>query len=329
MKFQSGKISGLLINTGDQVTKVIHSINKTDTVVISQGYGTNCVLPLRFLAYVVPIWHLLEQLPNASAELYFALHGVLRANPHLLKKAAEHSIHLMIEAICSYGYVQHSTVTRHVHIYVDRDISGDHHALNTIEKLTDLAMIVGEQDSTISSFFNKRGGRAAYRYAAEHILYMRDPVELESCALPYLVMGMSQNLHHLIMVGGPSEKIFYKLRKIVAEQLKTHNQWQSHQFHTPIGDPPSYHHQPGEPLWEERATLPAGVHGVLELYRTVSATFGTQTATLRDFITLLIDAGNMNDFPLAQQWAREFLTDKLSVAVLNQLQAGWDRIRYL
>lgn len=52
------------------------------TLEVVQGYGVAYTVPLRLLAYVVPVLHLVRQLPPTVVHLYTATGGVLRANPH-------------------------------------------------------------------------------------------------------------------------------------------------------------------------------------------------------------------------------------------------------
>lgn len=96
MKFDSSKIAGLFVNEKDVVGNTIRGIEVRERIVVAQGFGVDEEVPLRFLAYVVPVLHLARQLPkSASVEFYFALEGVLRANPYVEEARVRESAYTM------------------------------------------------------------------------------------------------------------------------------------------------------------------------------------------------------------------------------------------
>ncbi len=162
---------------------------------------------------------------------------------------------------------------------------------------TNAAVPIFKQDEQINTFANKRGGDSALRYMVEHLLYMRDPImtSIEANKL-LMVPRMCTDFDHLIMVGGPSEKIFYKFRQEVLRRHGSHSKWQSHQFFTPIGDPPPYHWQQGEPIIGD--TMPETYGGLFTKLRTLPGEDGKQKNLLRDYAILLQDLAGVSDFKL-------------------------------
>ena len=130
----------------------------------------------------------------------------------------------------------------------------------------------------------------------EHLFYMRDPIILPNKKdTPILVSGMSKNQSHLIMIGGPSEKIFWKFRKDMVAHFGAHTEWASHQFFTPVGDPPTYHYFDGEPSINGHS-LPTSVCELLSGLKEIPNDFGKAKNVIRDYGVLLQDFSLVEKF---------------------------------
>jgi hypothetical protein len=139
------------------------------------------------------------------------------------------------------------------------------------------------------------------------------------------------NMNEEIMIGGPAEKIFYRFRKKLESILGVHQQWRSHQFFTKVGNPPTYHVQPGEPFWEQRYELPLRA---TELLRAVGCQVpvgqGINGAVVRDLMVLFADAGGASDVAAITSSYRKARDGKPIPENHEQvLQFGWDVIRSL
>lgn len=254
MKFRSDEISGLLQNPGDQVGNLIRSLSPQTPIILCQGYGVDDSVPLRILAYVVPVLRLARQLPkHTTIELYWATKGVLRANPERDAHKLEQSGRLARELIASYIESFHSNLYPQVRFLEDADASA--HTERAVSGLLPTARLIANDIPSIGSFAEKRGGERALRYMVEHALYMRDPLIVDGGPLPLLVSGMEQPVRkHLIMIGGPSERVFWKLRQELLNRLQAHTDWQSHQFFTKVGETPPYMVRDDEYWGDFRAT---------------------------------------------------------------------------
>lgn len=332
MRFDSSKIKGLFSNEKDCVGETIRGIHHTQRVVVAQGFGVKEEgIPLRFLAYIVPVLHLLKQLPESTtAEFYTACHGVCRVNGFRLDHIAPH-VSAMREAVIQYAVCVHPGYSGRIRFLEDRSIENDPSTKDFIASLATEVESLCRQDERIWKFVEDRDGAASLQYMVEHALYMRDPLEVVR-EEHWLVPGMASDMQHVIMVGGSSEKIFYDVRQLLCRAVGTHSKWSSHQFFTPVGGrPPTYHPQPGEPLWTDRKLLPRDVRGVLHSAHTISNEQGERREVVRDLLALLLDAGQTLSFselkPSLARIAAE--NGELPAEIQVILQRGWDVLRSL
>lgn len=329
LKFDSNRIIGLFNNEGDAVGNIVRSIGVDDKVVLSQGLGAPkgpYEMPLRLLAYVVPVLHLLKQLPrSAIAEIYIAAWGTIRANQMTDLD--------LISRVLSAGAVMRRLIEAYVHeVHCDlepqvRTLQDDRPSLGSeraIAALEGYGQELCSTDESVKNFVTKRGGQSAVRYMIEHALYMREPlVSLEGYNW-LLVPGMSLDMKHLIMVGGPAEKIFYKMRQHLRDKDGVHSRWTSHQLWTSIGDPPTYSPQLGEPLWPPLDDLSRQLRD----YSRASNT-NSPTNLIRDFLILLADAASQKDFRVKDLARRIAQGGEVDVANMEWMRRGWEVVRKL
>ncbi|MBT3817635.1 MAG: hypothetical protein HOE80_02325 [Candidatus Magasanikbacteria bacterium] len=331
MRFRSDAIAGLLVNTSDIVGKTIRSIPIDEKVTLSVGCGVkDSGIPLRFLAYIIPALHLLKQLTQQTKlEVYLALEGVLRVNGMDEAKTRANA-NKMARLVIEYVKTFHPKVAGQVDVLFDRKIEFGSKLDQQIDGLTTELSRLTSSVEPIQKFVEARNGAQSLRYMAEHTLYMRDPL---CCLLPLednlLVPMASTGMVHVIMVGGPAEKVFHKARTALMGQLPTHDRWKSNQFFTQIGSPPSYHPQDGESLYGDE--LPSNVADLFDsILKNVSTNRGVQKGVMRDMLVLLIDSGAGNTF---QQVGRLSGTlrrgGKIDTEIAHLLQDGWNRLRTL
>jgi len=295
MKFKDELITNVLSNNGNSIGNTIRSLSPTEKMVIAQGYGVSAQVPTRFLAYAVPVLRLASQFPQTTTiEFYFATHGVFRANGNHYFESGE-TMRVLLTAYITTFYPQLSSQVR---ILEDAPLKND--AREAINLLFEYAKIVVANNPQISQFITKRGGDSALMYMLEHILYMRDPILVNGRPNQILLVPeMSTNNKHVIMIGGPAEKIFYQLRQGVLELSGSHAQWKSYQFFTPLGDPPTYHTQVGEPVIGD--TLPGHVRELLDYLYQLKNDWGKQKNLVRDYVTLLQDCAGVEKFLLPHE----------------------------
>lgn len=293
MKFRSDLIHQILNNESNCIENTIRAIRPDKKIVIAQGYGAHAKMPVRFLAYAVPTLRLAAQMPQtAQVELYIAAKGSARANEAYYQS----NMYAMAWMLQRYVDEYHSNVTKQVRILGDTGNITEC-AEKLIDDLMETAIGVANTDTQLGDFIAKRGGKRSLRYMVEHLLYMRDPIktEIESIRL-LMVPGMSVDFDHLIMIGGPSEKIFWRLRQEILKRYGSHEKWQSHQFFTPIGDPPPYHWYEGEPILGE--ILPEKVNDLFSLLTKLPGEMGKQKNLVRDYVVLLQDLARVETFHL-------------------------------
>ena len=293
MKFRSELIHQILNNESNCVENTIRAIRPEKRIVIAQGYGAHAKIPIRFLSYAVPTLRLAAQMPQtAQVELYIAAKGSARANEAYYQS----NMYTMAWLLQRYVDVHHPNIAKQVRILGDTGNITEC-AEKLIDNLMETAIGVADSDAQLGDFIAKRGGKRSLRYMVEHLLYMRDPVKTEiECIRLLMVPGMAVDFDHLIMVGGPSEKIFWRLRQEILKRYGSHAKWQSHQFFTPIGDPPPYHWYKGEPTLGD--VLPEKVNDLFYLLTALPGEMGKQKNLVRDYLVLFQDLAGVEKFQL-------------------------------
>ena len=345
--------------------------NRGGRITLANAEGLKGV-PLRLPAYAIPGLHLMRQLPkSALLQLYIAGEGWLRANGRRVKGQGWYSlpeglimtdraVQVVLE---TYHKRFHSGIE--VEIDMEPQLEYDSALDRVIEYLCGIGQEVAAADQSIARFVEARGGQPALRYMVEHALYMRDPVDLRledepfresdmqvherqlsamACRghHPYPLPGRQEGRptlidwtgeKHLVMIGGPAEKIFWRMRQGLLDRIGRHQDWQSHQLWTPVGNPPTYHLQEGEPTWDDRKDRPGRVEDMLqEVCQAVNPEFGTRENVLRDLLILLADAGGFTQFSVLNEVRNcmvRGVLPQVDEGIRRVLQLGWDRIRVL
>mgnify|MGYP001576600709 CR=1 FL=1 len=293
MKFRADLIKNILHNQESCIENAIRPINPFERVVIAQGYGASLQVPRRFLAYAVPVLRLASQMSEmTTVEFYFATHGVQRANGIYHKE----SLSKMQKELSWLVNIYYPRLSNRVRILEDVPLSSD--ANKVIDALFVSAKKVAETNPQIKQFVSNRGGENAIRYMLEHLIYMRDPIMVDGQPnTELLVPEMATDCNHVIMVGGPAEKIFWHFRQEMLKECGSHTKWKSHQFFTSIGDPPTYHPHEGEPLMD-------GVyfnHNLFKWLEKLQSEFGKQNNLIRDYSVLLQEFAKVQVFKLPHE----------------------------
>lgn len=330
MKFNSTAIAGLFVNDGDHIGHSMRAIRPEQKVIISQGYGmTDKGVPLRALAYLVPVLRLLELLQESvTAEVYFAKSGILRANGSD-SAPIDLNFELLENLMRMYISRVHPSLGGRVRIICDA--SPEPSVDSLINELAESNADLASDEEPIRRFLEKRGGQNALRYMVEHSIYMRDPIDfgLDPRTVK-LVPDMLMDMDYVIMVGGPAEKVFHRFRSKLVARSKTHGLWQSLQFFTCIGDIPTYHLKEGETAWQDRCLLPTEATSALRaLVENIPNDFGARKDIVRDMVFLLLDAGGTANFNICGVPKLVLTEGILPRECLHCLQTGWELVRSL
>lgn len=293
LKFRGDEeTASLFLNPGDHIGKTIRSIKVTERIDLTQGYGVSSKVPLRFLAYALPLFSLAKQLRNVRLIFYFALEGVKRANglENGEGEMLSENVALMQKLLGRYISTFHPEMKEKTFILTDAPL--DQRAKACVQGFLDQGRNIAASIPSIRRFIERRAGEASLHYMIEHSLYMRDPLLFEGDLLPLLVPDMDYNTDHIIMVGGGAEKVFWEFRKALQASCNGHSYWQSHQFFSTVGDHPPYHYQEGEPCIKDE--LPPTIEGFTALLEGIPDNFGRQRAIRKDYVLLLQDTGGYN-----------------------------------
>ncbi len=300
MKFRSDSISNILHNQQNIVGNAIQHLSLDKKIMVAQGYGVSKDVPIRFLSYSIPVLRLARELPStAKIVFYFAKEGVMRANRIIDSQQINdfnESLFLMQKFLKDYIRQFHSNLRQEVEIV--NDIVTTTEVDNAIEHFFPFAKDIYEKNQTIRNFISKRGGESGLRYMLEHAFYMRDPIRYQNSILPNLVPEMKSGFDAIIMVGGLAEKVFFEFRKELIKRTEMHSGWESYQFFTPIGDPPTYHIQQGEPSLKLMDISENSFDELLQRVKRVPNEFGKQRNLVRDYIILLQDIVGVDRFEI-------------------------------
>ncbi|OGI94339.1 hypothetical protein A3A03_03310 [Candidatus Nomurabacteria bacterium RIFCSPLOWO2_01_FULL_40_18] len=299
MKFRSDLIKNILNNQESCIENVIRPISHFERVVIAQGYGASSQVPRRFLAYAVPVLRLASQMSEmTTVEFYFATRGVQRANGIYY----DESLSKMRKELSWLVNIYYPRLNNRVRILEDAPLSSS--SQKVIDALFHPAKKVMEKCAQIHQFAANRGGDSALRYMLEHLLYMRDPIMVDGQPnKELLVPEMTTDYKHLIMVGGPAEKIFWHFRQEMLKECGSHSLWKSYQFFTSVGDPPTYHPHEGEPLMD-------GIyfnHNLFKWLEKLPSEFGKQKNLIRDYSVLLQEFAKVQVFKLPHEVSPDIL----------------------
>lgn len=314
--------------SGGEVLSDLRARLKGERSVIAQGYGLeDGPLPVRSLAYAIPTFRLLRDLPETTkGEIYIATEGVLRANPTLDKDAVYRNEKELTALLSAYLEVVHPTLEGRVRILGDRVLPEHSETERFILELTEELAGHALKDESLSSFIRKRGGENALRYVAEHAVYMRDAIQPR----PFkhlLVDGMEQDVDTVVMVGGPAEKIFYRARQLLVGARNIQNAVRTEQLITPIGEKrPPYHFETGEITFDDLREESSALTLLQRVAGAVTTDYGRSQSVVRDLIALLADAGSFTLLP-DKGMVKATLNGTLEAPYVAALERGLSNLR--
>lgn len=222
-------------------------------ILFCSGLGVNAQpeIPMRVFSYLLPLLVAVQTFQNSRGQIYLADQAALRLgyDPHIVQKNVER-LQRAIRAFITTFYpdiTNRLSITCEKHHDESQDVKEKRQAL--IEQF--MQDVLEEQHASILRFARKRGQKTtmktALQYMVEHALFMRDPVTHD----PRLFLINNPDnffFETFAMIGGPSEKIFYDVRKILIKKHYTPHQRVVHlQLFTPIGRIPPYYSRFGEP----------------------------------------------------------------------------------
>jgi len=327
--FSKKKAEG--VQTIPSLCAVLSENAQNERAIVGQGVGLQRgEIPLRFLSYVVPTLKLLGVLPTSvSAEIYFATHGVARANaPEALPEYLRQS-ELMRKLIRCYVDEVHKDVAGRVRILEDREIDESD---PTAQLISDLCKRHGDalrSDTAIRNFLEKRGEESALRYLVEHALYMRDPLQPKPI-VHGLVPGMSCTPDRVVMIGGESERIFFKARQIILASVdQSSREWKSHHVFCVIGDKrPTYHMETGEPPWSDLKSFSTAAEIIELVSKNVTVDFGRRSSVMLDLLVLFADAGNLS-IVFGDKLVDQAINGRIDPTMMAAFDRGLDRLKLI
>lgn len=223
-------------------------------ILFCTGLGVNALpeIPVRLFSYLLPLLAAVRTFQNSRGQFYIADQAALRIgyDPHVVQKNVK-VLQKIIRAFINRFYpdiTNRISITREKRSDESEDVKEERQAL--IEQF--IHDMLEEQQTSILRFARKRGQdttlKTALQYMVEHALFMRDPVTHDPRL--FLINNPDDFLFETIaMIGGPSEKIFYKVRKILIKKHYAPHQRVDHlQLFTHIGRIPPYYSRFDEPI---------------------------------------------------------------------------------
>jgi len=309
------------------------SIQPSARTVMAIGFGVNDQpLPLRSLAYAVPVLRLLAEMPLATTlEIYFATQGVLRANAGANVDRINTNSALLKRALSAYIRERYPDLQDRIRLLDDAPVAPDSELERFLRGLTDTLIKQSARDSEVRDFAERRGGAPAYRYMAEHAVYMRDPIQPKPVQF-LMVPEMQPDMDCVVMVGGKAEKIFFRARQLISDALSLTPGWRSEQLFTPLGlVRPCYFMEQAEPILEELANLEPSLEALIEKVRQGVKPRGDIPAdrqVLSDLLVLLADLGDLSLLP-GKGLTKAFLNGDPPEAEYRAIERGLARLRGL
>lgn len=237
----------------------ISAQKKDSTILFCTGLGINQSpqLPVRFFAYLLPLLVAVNTFPNSKGQFYIADQAAVRLGYD--SKIVEHNtvtLQNVIPLFINYFYPHLNQ-----RIFITTEISLEEAEIK--EKRQELIEqfikeITETKHPAIHRFAHKKSTagdiKPALQYMVEHTLFMRDPITPDSRL--FLVKNPDNfSFETLMMIGGPSEKIFYTVRKILLYKYHTtHFPFKTIQLFTDVGRIPPYYTRFNEPVITEEIT---------------------------------------------------------------------------
>lgn len=267
-------------------------MNPKKRVLFSTGMSADVTpgVPVRILAYLMPLLSAMQSRENTRGQFYFADRAQMRLgeDPAII----EDNVQLVSEYIRQFIKAFYAKTEGDVLISREREDSAERRQL--VQELVDT--LIQENNRAIITFAEKRIKegqtiRNPLAYMAEHALFMREPVTDDENL--FLIDNPPDfDLDALAMVGGPAEEIFFNVRKIIgASRGDIQKTYDRIQLFGKIGNRPPYFKCFGEPVIESGIDEP-DVKTFLEK---------VSPELFKDFLYLLTALSDSKDYTIIER----------------------------
>jgi hypothetical protein len=305
--------------------------NSDSKILFCTGIGVNSrpEIPIRFFAYLLPLVAAVHVFQEARGQFYIADQAAVRIgyDPEVVRYNAG----MTVKAIREFVGTFYPHIAARIYIACEKKSENEFRFVREErQKLTEqlIADLLEVQDPKILRFARKRSQASAVhtslQYIAEHALFMRDPVTTDE---RLFLVGNPDDFQFetLAMVGGPSEKFFYKARKILLKKYSNiHNNFKNIQLFTKIGRIPAYYDRFGEPVISETLTEDDVQRFLLHVHPELFTDYKILIAACADFPRINIRKNNIAQLPksdlerlqygfiMLKRFLQQFKTENLS-----------------
>ncbi len=193
------------------------NLRRNEKYVFSSGIWINPELgiPIRFLSYLLPVLEAKSEFNNSIWQIYFADKMAIKI--WIETKIVEKNLWLYKEL--ALGFIEEFyPENKWKIIFNEEKIFSEKELIKQEELVKEMIFILIESnDSQINNFAQKRW-KKAFEYMAKHSLYMRDNV-VKDKKLFLIDNPKWFEKSDVVMIWWPAEKIFYKARKILENNL--------------------------------------------------------------------------------------------------------------
>ncbi|MBD3338925.1 MAG: hypothetical protein GF353_07445 [Candidatus Lokiarchaeota archaeon] len=287
-------------------------------IVFSSGIGVNHEpeVPVRFLSYLLPIISAVQAQRRSIGQVYIADKGAVRIgqNPETVEqntRLTENLTRAFIEEF--FPELDEKIVTAREKDETKEAEEVVNSRRQLISRMIDI--ILKHKKPAIMRFAERRqnGGdiRTPLKYMVEHGLYMRDPVtDDQRLFLVENPPGFENS--KIAMIGGPSEEIFYEVRRKIMREMGVLGQQPNLQLFSDIGGLPPY--------YSKKSDIVIGQS--IEKYDVKNFLDGLNRQLQYDYLILIISCTENPDFDIMTKEESEY-TDK----DYQTLQSGFDRLK--
>lgn len=290
-----------------------------EQAIFSSGIGINPTpeIPIRYLAYILPMISCVQQYSNAMGQIYTADQGAIRLG--IEKTIVEKNVTLLREFTNAFISTMFPEIESKIIISEEKKSCGpDIQAIREqfITRCIEILQI--QNDPQIINFARNRANAnesSPLRYMVEHSLYARDTLFNTTSYMNdiYLVenpKGFENS--RIVMIGGPAEKIFYKTRQAIIKVLGALCEQKNIQLFTDIGRLPPYYRKYEETI----------VGNQIKEDYVADFIEGINRELQYDYLILIIACAQAPDFTIIKRRKSGFTKNDLEV-----LQNGFERLK--
>lgn len=262
-------------------------LKKQEKYVFSSWIWINPELgvPVRYLSYLLPIIESLNQYKNSVWQIYFADKTAIDLG---IKSEIVTENLKQYKELASWFVEEFYPKDKWKKILTDEKVI-DKEKIITQENLIKemIKIIVSENDSQINNFAEKRW-KKALEYMVKHSLYMRDNVSKDEDLFLIDNPEWFEN-EKVVMIWWPAEKIFYKVRQILVNNLGKPN-WNLQLFTDIWRLPPYYSKFMENVFWEK-----------IKQNSFVEFSENINKELLYDYLMLIISCSSSQDYSIIKR----------------------------